>query len=144
MQISSRRSRGKRMMADINVVPYIDVMLVLLVIFMITAPLVTPAIVDLPTVGHANPAQQTPPIVVSVLADRSLTLRYQNNDEQVIEQKMTIDHLSQFIAQRQLLLPNQPVVIAGDKQVPYEAVVQVMDTLKKQNIKRVGLLVKPN
>ena len=75
---SMRGSRSRRAMADINVVPYIDVMLVLLVIFMVTAPLVAPSIVNLPTVGGAAPQQQTPPVIVNIRADGNMSVKYKD------------------------------------------------------------------
>ena len=129
-------------MSDINVVPYIDVMLVLLVIFMVTAPLVTPAIVNLPTVGGASTEQQTPPVIVNVKADGTMSVRYKDENGAAQELPMTQADLTTFLQQRQQTSPDQPVVIAGDKSIRYEAVMSVMSDLKAQGVKRVGLLVK--
>lgn len=142
MRSSMRGGKGRRAKADINVVPYIDVMLVLLVIFMVTAPLVTPAVVNLPTVGGASAAQQTPPVIVSVRADGSMSVRYKDDGGAAQELPMTLSDLTAFLQQRQQSAPDQPVVIAGDKAVQYEKVMQVMSQLKQQGVKRVGLLVK--
>ncbi|MBU6491784.1 protein TolR [Pandoraea sp.] len=138
---SSSRSRGRRAMADINVVPYIDVMLVLLVIFMVTAPMVAPSIVNLPTVANASPQQQTPPVIVNIDANNQLLVRYKDAQE-THEQKMTEQDMLTFLQNRQEVNPDQPVVIAADKTVRYEMVMNVMSDLKAQGIKRVGLLVK--
>ncbi|WP_116138804.1 protein TolR [Trinickia diaoshuihuensis] len=140
---SMRGGRSRRAMADINVVPYIDVMLVLLVIFMVTAPLVAPSIVNLPTVGGAAPQQQTPPVVVNIRADGKISVRYKDDtggSEQ--EQQMTRADLNSFVTERQASHPDQPVVIAADKTVQYDAVMKVMSDLKARGVKRVGLLVK--
>lgn len=136
-----RAGRNRRAMAEINVVPYIDVMLVLLVIFMVTAPLVMPSIVNLPTVSQASPQPQTLPIIVNIQADGSLSVRYKEGDRTHTETLPRISDLHAFLEQRQPANPNQPVVIAADKTVKYETVMSVMSDLKQQGIKRIGLLV---
>ena len=141
MRSSMRGGRGRRAMSDINVVPYIDVMLVLLVIFMVTAPLVTPTIVNLPTVGNASPQPQTPPVIVNIKADGTLSVRYKDGTL-TQDQAMTQTDLDTFVTNRQLANPDEPVVIAADKTVKYEAVMNVMSELKGRGVKRVGLLVK--
>ncbi|HTH77185.1 MAG TPA: protein TolR [Trinickia sp.] len=140
---SMRGGRSRRAMADINVVPYIDVMLVLLVIFMVTAPLVAPSIVNLPTVGGAAPQQQTPPVVVNIRGDGKMSVRYKDDGGGSQEQEMTRADLGTFVTQREVSHPDQPVVIAADKSVKYETVMDVMSDLKARGVKRVGLLVKP-
>jgi biopolymer transport protein TolR len=142
MRSSMRGGRGRRAMSDINVVPYIDVMLVLLVIFMVTAPLVTPAVVNLPTVGGTSAAQQTPPVIVNIRADGTMTVRYKDDGGAAQELPMTQSDLTTFLQQRQQSTPDQPVVIAADKAVHYDQVMSVMSALKTQGVKRVGLLVK--
>jgi biopolymer transport protein TolR len=139
---SSMRGGSRRAMADINVVPYIDVMLVLLVIFMVTAPLVSPSIINLPTVGNAQPQEQQPPVVINIKADSSMTVRYKDDSGASQEQKMTKADLNTFVLNRQETHPDQPVVIAADKTVKYEAVMNVMSDMKARGVKRVGLLVK--
>jgi biopolymer transport protein TolR len=139
---SSMRGSSRRAMADINVVPYIDVMLVLLVIFMVTAPLVSPSIINLPTVGNAQPQEQQPPLVINIKADGSMNIRYKDDSGSSQEQKMTKDDLNTFVLNRQESHPDQPVVIAADKTVKYEAVMNVMSDMKARGVKRVGLLVK--
>ena len=139
---SMRGSRSRRAMADINVVPYIDVMLVLLVIFMVTAPLVAPSIVNLPTVGGAAPQQQTPPVVVNIKADGKMSVKYKDDAGTTQQETMTQADLRSFVTDRQAAHPDQPVVIAADKTVRYEVVMNVMSDLKARGVKRVGLLVK--
>jgi biopolymer transport protein TolR len=135
--------RQRRLMNQINVVPYIDVMLVLLVIFMVTAPLVTPSIVELPTVGKASQAP-TQPIEIFVKADGSMTVRERARGQQPgSERPVTTAQLPGLIRELQSRSADQPVLIAGDKDVRYEAVMKVMDELQRQNVKRVGLLVRP-
>jgi biopolymer transport protein TolR len=139
---SMRSGRSRRAMADINVVPYIDVMLVLLVIFMVTAPLVAPSIVNLPTVGGAAPQQQTPPVVVNIRADGKMSIKYKDDAGTTQQEDMTKADLNSFVTDRQQSHPDQPVVIAADKTVQYEMVMNVMSDLKARGVKRVGLLVK--
>jgi biopolymer transport protein TolR len=139
---SSMRGGSRRAMADINVVPYIDVMLVLLVIFMVTAPLVSPSIINLPTVGNAQPQEQQPPVVINIKADGSMTIRYKDDAGSSQEQRMTKADLNTFVLNRQESHPDQPVVIAADKTVKYENVMNVMSDMKARGVKRVGLLVK--
>ncbi|AET90013.1 MULTISPECIES: protein TolR [Caballeronia] len=139
---SSMRGSSRRAMSDINVVPYIDVMLVLLVIFMVTAPLVSPSIINLPTVGNAQPQEQQPPLVINIKADGSMNVRYKEEGGSTQEQKMTMNDLNSFVLNRQESHPDQPVVIAADKTVKYEVVMNVMSDMKARGVKRVGLLVK--
>jgi len=138
MLIERRNSR--RLMNQINVVPYIDVMLVLLVIFMVTAPLINPGQIELPQVG-ATASPPVAPLEVSVRTDRSLWLR----DRAVggAERAVTRAELLDAIRQKQAANPDQAVVIAADKDVRYEAVLEIMDMLQQNQVKKVGLLAKP-
>jgi biopolymer transport protein TolR len=130
-------------MHDINIVPYVDVMLVLLVIFMVTAPLVTPGVIDLPSVSKASNAPVSP-LEVVIRADRSILIRGRDAKGALGEERRVARaDLARVIRERQAKNPQQPVVIAADKDVRYEAVLQVMDELQKQQVRRVGLLVKP-
>jgi len=130
-------------MHEINIVPYVDVMLVLLVIFMVTAPLVTPGVIDLPSVSKASNAPVSP-LEVVVRADRSILVRSRDaNGALTEERRIARGDLARVIRERQEKNPQQPVVIAADKDVRYEAVLQVMDELQKQQVRRIGLLVKP-
>jgi biopolymer transport protein TolR len=132
--------RPRRLMNEINVVPYIDVMLVLLVIFMVTAPLVNPGVVDLPSVGKSSLAPVSP-LEIVIKADQSMLLR--ERAPNASERSVTDAELISLLKEKQAKNPDQPVLIAGDKEVSYGAVLRVMDELNKQNIRRVGLLVKP-
>jgi biopolymer transport protein TolR len=133
--------RPRRAMSEINVVPYIDVMLVLLVIFMITAPLVNPGVIDLPSIGKSSQPPELP-LEVVIKADASLILR-ERTKTTASERGVSTAELVAALQQKQKNNPNQAVVIAADKDVRYEAVLKVMDELQKQNVKRVGLMVKP-
>ena len=130
--------RPRRLKNEINVVPYIDVMLVLLVIFMVTAPMMTTASIDVPSVGKASqvPAEA---LQVNIRADQSLSLTPPGKAERSVSRS----ELAQAILDAQRRNPEQPVLIVGDKNVRYEAVLSVMDELQRQQVKRVGLLVQP-
>jgi biopolymer transport protein TolR len=134
------RRSGRRLMNQINVVPYIDVMLVLLVIFMVTAPLINPGQIELPSVGKtSDPPLQ--PMEVSIQSDGSLMMRDRARSMQ--ESKISRDELVKAIRQKQKQNPEQAVVIAADKDVRYEAVLEVMDMLQRNQVRKVGLLAKP-
>jgi len=128
-------------MHEINVVPYVDVMLVLLVIFMVTAPLITPGVIDLPTVDKAS-APRIVPLEVFVRADRGLVVRSRDRSGHIIEEKsISRGELGAFIkktGERGEL----SVLVGGDKNARYEAVLQVMDELRRQGVQKVGLQVK--
>jgi biopolymer transport protein TolR len=128
-------------MNEINIVPYVDVMLVLLVIFMVTAPLVNPGVIDLPSVGKSA-VPPAAPLEVIVRRDSSLMLR-ERDKGRADERAVSSAQLVAALQERQKKSPDQPVVISADKDVRYEAVLKVMDELQRHNIRRVGLLVKP-
>jgi biopolymer transport protein TolR len=138
MLIEKRGSR--RLMNQINVVPYIDVMLVLLVIFMVTAPLMNPGQVELPSIGKSsNPPMA--PLEVSIHTDQTLTVRDRAAGSD--DRKVTRDQLLAAVREKQAKNPEQAVVIGADKDVRYESVLDVMDMLQQNQVKKVGLLVKP-
>ena len=131
-------------MHEINIVPYVDVMLVLLVIFMVTAPLVTPAIIDLPTVDKASQPRIVP-IEVFVKADQGLMVRERDATGAIVrERDLTRAELGGFIKGVKGKSGELSVLIGGDKSVRYEAVLGVMDELRKQGVQKVGLQVKTN
>src|SRR5258706_10087044 len=135
------RKRGP--IHEINVVPYVDVMLVLLVIFMVTAPLITPGVIDLPSVGKAG-APKVTPLEIIVRDDQRLIVRERDAAGGLVsEQPVSRAALAQIIKQRKAKNPELAVLIAGDKNVRYEAVLQVMDELRSQSVARFGLQVKP-
>ena len=131
------RGRGRRTMNEINMVPFIDVMLVLLIIFMVTAPLITPSMIDLPTVGKAA---RPPDRIVQVLVGKDERLEVKDGDKTV---PVALRDVAAIVQQAQAGQPpgSVAVVIAADRTVKYEAVVKVMDTLQRANVQRVGLSV---
>jgi biopolymer transport protein TolR len=139
-QRSRSGGRGRRMVSEINVVPYIDVMLVLLVIFMVTSPLLPPGVIDLPRAGKSNTRPDTY-VEVQVRAGGELRVRTIGGG----------DSQERRVARRELASTLQalrgsadlPVVISGEKAVRYEAVIDVMDELQRLNVSRVALMVKP-
>ncbi len=141
MALLLRRKEGgrRRLLADINVVPYIDVMLVLVVILMVAAPFVNPSLVNLPRVGKSS---KTPdrPLEIVIKVDGKLLLRDTGK-----ELANDLPGAVAIIKQRQKTKPDSPtpVVIAADKDVRYEQVMKVMSALQKENIARVGLSVQP-
>jgi biopolymer transport protein TolR len=135
--------RRRAPMHEINIVPYVDVMLVLLIIFMVTAPLVTPGVIELPSVSKASNAPVAP-LEVVIRESGALLLRSRDAKGALTEERrIARGDLARAIRDRQAKNPQQPVLIAADKDVRYEAVLQVMDELHKQQVRRVGLLVKP-
>ena len=142
MPAISPRGKGRRTMNEINMVPFIDVMLVLLIIFMVTAPLITPSQIELPTVGQA--ARQ-PDRFVQVLVDANGQLQVKDGSSQAAAEPVRPDAL---VARVQALVGPPvagqapvPVIISADKAVRYEAVVDAMDRLQRAGVARVGLSV---
>ncbi len=131
--------RPRKSMAEINVVPYIDVMLVLLIIFMVTAHY-QPGEIDLPSVGQSL-APTIAPLEVKIRKDGSIVLVDLQQGGQ--EQAVTRDKLLPAVRAIQASRPDQAVVISADKNLKYEDVVRVLDVLQGGKIKRVGLLTKP-
>ena len=137
MPAVAHRGRGRRTMNEINMVPFIDVMLVLLIIFMVTAPLITPSVIDLPTVGKA--ARQ-PDKILQVLIAKDEHLELKSGDK---TQAMSLSDIADSVKKLQSGQPpgSVPVVISADRNVKYETVVRVMDTLQRAGVQRVGLSV---
>ena len=135
--VSQRGGARRRTISEINMVPFIDVMLVLLIIFMVTAPLITTGIVDLPSVGKSK---QRPEHVVelTVGSDETLRLRIDGKDPASVN----LQNLAARVRTAQAGNATTPVVISADRAVKYEAVVKVMDILQRAGIQRVGLSVK--
>ena len=125
--------RKRRLMNQINVVPYIAVMLVLLIIFMITAPMTNPGVVELPRVGQSL-KQKASPIIISIK---------KNAQTEVNGKVYKRDKLLVFLKKRLKKNPGQSIVIAADKKVKYGEVISIMDLLKQNEITKVGLLLKP-
>ncbi|MEJ5988372.1 biopolymer transporter ExbD [Ramlibacter sp. PS3R-8] len=133
----SQRGRGRRTINEINMVPFIDVMLVLLIIFMVTAPLIAPSVIDLPSVGKAK---TQPDKVVQVIVSRDETLEVRSGDK---SQPMNLKDIAPAVLQAQSgqAAGSVAVVISADRNVKYETVVKVMDTLQRAGVERVGLSV---
>ncbi len=126
-------------MSQINVVPYIDVMLVLLVIFMITAPLMNPGQIDLPSVGKSL----APPVApLEIVIKRNTTLILRDHTRGGHESPVSRDELVRYLKNSLAKNAEQPVVISADKRVRYEEVIKVMDMLQQQDVKKIGLLTK--
>ena len=129
------RGRGRRTINEINMVPFIDVMLVLLIIFMVTAPLITPSVIDLPSVGKA--ARQPDQVIQIVIGkDERFELKAQEKTT-----SLQLKDIAGAVKQAQSGVPNSAVVISADKNIRYETVVKVMDTLQRAGVQRVGLSV---
>ncbi len=127
--------RQRRLMNQINVVPYIDVMLVLLVIFMVTAPMIQSGSVNLPSVDKV-PAPPTDAMIVQVKADGELALRATSNaPEKAFNRRDLIAEVQSAVAAN----PGQPVVIAADKSVKYELVMNTLNDLRNAGVNKVGL-----
>ena len=148
MATFNKRGRSRRTMNEINMVPFIDVMLVLLIIFMVTAPLITPSTIELPSVGQAS---RSPDKVIEVIVkkDASLSIKAEKKNIPVRLEGLAqavVDTANANRSTRDGTANNDPerafaVVISADRAVKYDAVVQVMDALKKAGIARVALSV---
>ena len=141
---SPTRGRPRRnTMSDINMVPFIDVMLVLLIIFMVTAPLMTPSMIDVPSIGKASTA---PEMVLTIEIEKSgqMRLRQKSGGKTGVDQThaVTLDNVALQAKLMQGDSDQIPVIISADKTLPYEKVVQVMDKLQRANVKRIGLSVR--
>ena len=135
------RRKGHRLMSQINVVPYIDVMLVLLVIFMVTAPLITTTVIDLPSISR-NSTPPAAPIEIIIKDENLIYVRDRERGQ--AERKVALDDLVKVLRAKQKDKPDQPIVIAAAKDLPYGKVVEIMDLLQRNQIDKVGLLAKPN
>jgi len=133
--------RKPRLVSQINVVPYIDVMLVLLVIFMVTAPMITPGVVNLPSVGNVNnpPAE---PIEVQIAANGSISVI--DHDISGYARPVSRKELAEVIQSKQQEKPQQAVIITADKEIKYDLVLKTMDLLIQNHVENVGLLALPN
>ena len=136
----AHRGRGRRTISEINMVPFIDVMLVLLIIFMVTAPLITPSLIDLPSVGKAS---RQPDSVIQVLVARDESLQLKVADQ---ARSLPLKDIAPAVLRAQAGKPagSTAVVISADRNVKYESVVKVMDALQRAGVQRVGLSVQLN
>ena len=136
MPAMASRGRGRRTINEINMVPFIDVMLVLLIIFMVTAPMLTPSMVNLPSIGKAN---NQPAKVTQIIIDKSGTLTLKNASGK--SSSTTLDGVANAVLKLQTGEADSAVVISADRTVKYETVVNVMDKLQRAGVQRVGLSV---
>ncbi|MCO7224779.1 protein TolR [Pleionea sp. CnH1-48] len=133
----------RRPIAEINVVPYIDVMLVLLVIFMITAPLITAGVnVDLPEASaEPMPADEEPPLIASIDASGNYYLSIGDSRDEALEARQLVA----LVLAHKELNPEVKVMINGDRAVPYDRVVKLMVLLQQEaGIESVGLMTDPS
>ena len=130
----------KHRLAEMNVVPYIDVMLVLLIIFMITSPLLTQGVdVNLPTVKQAKTLMpEKKPIVVTMNAKGEIFLEYEDKPRALLASELVME-IKNFMA----TTPNLEVLIKGDSELPYGEVIEMMGLLRAAGIDKVGLITKP-
>lgn len=140
MRMTSRRRRT-RAVAQINVVPYIDVMLVLLVIFIATAPVVMQGVtVDLPQAqSEAMNEDQRTPIIATV----DVAGQYFVSFDSTTEKMQDLAALTSYVATELSKDPSRPVVVQGDAHVSYDSVIQLMNALKEGGVKSVGLVTEP-
>ena len=136
-RFGSRRRGGGAALSEINVTPFVDVMLVLLIIFMVTAPLLNLGVdVELPQ-ANAKPIQQDKePVIVGVHADGRLSLQLQGSPPEEIDEATLLAKLSAFVRQN----PGVPVLLAGDGAIPYETVMQKMALMQQAGVTKVGLM----
>ena len=138
---ASRRSRKKKLKAEINVVPYIDVMLVLLIIFMVTAPLLNLGVdIDLPQSSAKSIQDKQDPVIVSVDRSGRLFLTLQGDANREVTRDEMVAKVKAFVSQR----PNVPVYVAGDANASYQTVYDVLSTLQTDaGVARAGLMSTP-
>jgi biopolymer transport protein TolR len=141
MTPASTGRRGRRLMAEINVVPYIDVMLVLLIIFMVTAPLLTQGIkVDLPKAGaEPLPSEDTKPLILSVDARGNLYLNIGKDEESPLTEEAVLQRVGIVLSRE----PKTPVLVKADQSVPYGRVVAGMVLLQQAGAEKVGFITDP-
>ena len=132
------RSRRRRAMNEINMVPFIDVMLVLLIIFMVTAPMIQPSRVDLPSVGNSA-SQQQDAVRVVIRADGAISV---GRDRQGQPQDIGSSDLTAAVQAAQAGSPEVPVLISADKTASYDSVMKAMSELQRAGVARVALAVK--
>ncbi|MDP9902675.1 ExbD/TolR family protein [Variovorax ginsengisoli] len=135
----SMRGRGRRTINEINMVPFIDVMLVLLIIFMVTAPLITPSVINLPTVDRAN-KQPDKPIEIVIKTDDEIQVKKDPSTGSG-GSNVPFGQIGAVVIAAQGGDADRPVVISADKSVKYETVVKAMNALKRAGVERVGLSV---
>ena len=136
--IAPRGGGRRRTMNEINMVPFIDVMLVLLIIFMVTAPLISPSVIDLPSVGKAATLPDQV-IQVEISKDEKVSVKSTGSITKTLSS--SLDNLARDVRSLQGEASQGPVVITADRTIKYETVVKAMDTLQRAGVQRVGLSV---
>jgi biopolymer transport protein TolR len=139
MPALASRGRGRRTINEINMVPFIDVMLVLLIIFMVTAPMLTPGVVDVPSVGKGK---NMPKVVAQIIVNKDGSLQFKTPEATRSLNQREIGEAASRWQKAQGADSASAVVISADKGVQYENVVKAMDALQKAGVQRVGLSVK--
>jgi len=131
-------SKKRRAVAEINVVPYIDVMLVLLIIFMITAPIVQQGVeIELPKISaNSLPPDEQEPIILTVSKTGEYYLNVGANLKKPVSDEVVIQRVSLILKQK----PSIPVLVRGDKNVDYGAVTTAMVLLQSAGVEKVGLM----
>ncbi|WP_299668592.1 protein TolR [uncultured Psychromonas sp.] len=142
MQHSYRTPRRKRVIAEINVVPYIDVMLVLLIIFMVTAPLVTQGVkVDLPqAVAESLPEDTKPPLIASIDKQGQYYLSVGDS----VDTPLAAEEMSALVERQLELDPNSQFIVKGDGDVNYKTVIDLMVLLQQAGVPSLGLMTEPD
>ena len=127
-------------MGEINMVPFIDVMLVLLTIFMVTAPLITTGNIDLPSVSKSAPAQEAGDVLTLSINAKG---QYQLSSKRkgVLADQGSLPDLVAQVQSQQSANPQLPIVIAASRKLSYDSVMQAMDALRKAQIQQIGLAV---
>ncbi len=138
---SMRGGRTRKFKSEINVVPYIDVMLVLLIIFMVAAPVNDPSVINLPTAGKST----VPPneyIEIALKPDAKATIKVNGPKRSETQTAASRPDLTQKLQVLHADSPDMPVMISADKDIKYDEVIQVIASAKKLGITRVGLATK--
>ena len=144
MPAVSSRGRGRRTISEINMVPFIDVMLVLLIIFMVTAPLITPSMIKVPSVGKAKvPKQPANALFIQIRQDETVEIKQKST---VGATSSTTVRVAADVVRMEPAVKDKgeeavPVVISADKSIKYETVVKIMGALQEAGVTRVGLSV---
>ena len=141
MSMSLRRHKKRKLKAEINVVPYIDVMLVLLIIFMVTAPLLNLGVdIDLPQSTAKSIQDRKDPVIVSVDRGGHLFLTLQGDPNREVTRAEMVAKVGAFVRNR----PDVPVYVAGDANAPYQTVYDVLSALQTDaGVARAGLMSTP-
>ncbi|MBB5209478.1 protein TolR [Chiayiivirga flava] len=138
--MATSRRRKRKLKAEINVVPYIDVMLVLLIIFMVTAPLLNLGVdIELPQANAAPVTQQKDPVIVEVRAQGQYMLKLQDEPPEEIDEQALQAKIAAFVRQN----PDTPIFIAGDKRAEYGLIYRGMALLQSAGVKRISFMGEP-